>query len=154
MIKSKENDKVINVSRVSIEEIAVIKSILKEVKLPLNGIEDHLYNFLKLKVDGNIIGTIGFEVYGQQALLRSFAIKPGYQGNGYGQILYKSLISRAKELNVVEIYLLTDSASEFFAKNGFIIFKREDAPEVIKNTHEFNIQRCMEADCMKLLLKY
>jgi amino-acid N-acetyltransferase len=135
------------------DDLIAIKSLLDNVSLPSVDIEKHLLNFYVLENEGNIVGTIGMELYGDTALLRSLAVKKKYQKKGYGHMLYQALISRAKKVNVNNIYLLTETAEEFFTKKGFKKIAREYAPLAIKQSYEYSTLCPEGAVCMVKLLR-
>ena len=135
------------------DEISHIESILTEVNLPKEDILPHIHNFLLLKVKDKKIGTIGLEIYEKSAILRSFAVRPDHQGKGLGLLLFDKVIELAQNKNIAEIYLLTDTAEQFFKKNGFEVFPRANVPDRLKSTFEFKAPRCSEAACMRLKLQ-
>jgi amino-acid N-acetyltransferase len=130
------------------DDLKAIKSLLDSASLPSSDIEKHLSNFFVLKNEGDIIGTIGMELYGDTALLRSLAVKKDYQNKGYGQRLYQTLISKVKKMDVMNIYLLTETAVGFFSKEGFQEIRRELVPPAIKQTYEYSTLCPEGAVCM------
>jgi amino-acid N-acetyltransferase len=130
------------------DDLKVIKSLLDSVSLPSVDIEKHLSNFFVLQNEGQIIGTIGMELYGDTALLRSLAVEKDFQNRGYGKKLYHALISKAKKLDVINIYLLTETAIGFFSKEGFQQIRRELVPPAIKKTYEYSALCPEGAVCM------
>ena len=78
------------------DDLKAIKSLLDSASLPSVDIDKHLLNFLVLEKSGNLTGTIGMELYGNTALLRSLAIQKDYRNKGHGKELYSALISKAK----------------------------------------------------------
>jgi amino-acid N-acetyltransferase len=135
------------------DDLKAIKSLLDSVSLPSVDIENHLSNFFVLQNEGEIIGTIGMELYGDTALLRSLAVEKDFQNRGYGQRLYQTLISKAKKMDVINIYLLTETAVGFFSKKGFKEIRRELAPPAIKKTYEYSTLCPEGAVCMVKKLK-
>jgi amino-acid N-acetyltransferase len=134
------------------DDLKAIKSLLDSVSLPSVDIEKHLSNFFVLQNERDIIGTIGMELYGDIALLRSLAVEKDFQNRGYGQKLYHALNSKAKKMDVINIYLLTETAMGFFSKEGFQEIKRELAPPAIKNTYEYSTLCPEAAVCMVKML--
>jgi len=130
-----------------------IRLILKNTKLPFEDIDRHIENFLVLEDAGEIIGTVGMEVYDGAVLLRSLAVIEKFQGKGFGLELYEAIISRAKELHIAQIYLLTETAEKFFNKQGFKKIPRNLVPHAIKQTTEFSALCPQSAACMALFLK-
>jgi amino-acid N-acetyltransferase len=130
------------------DDLKAIKSMLDSASLPSVDIDKHLLNFLVLEKSGTLTGTIGMELYGNTALLRSLAIQKDYRNKGHGKELYSALISKAKKKNVNNIYLLTETAEEFFSKRGFQKIARESVPLAIKQTHEYSALCPEGAVCM------
>lgn len=134
------------------EDLPLIQSLLKSVKLPLEGVEENLADFLTLSQEGKIIGTVGLEIYGDKALLRSLGVAPQEQGKGYGIHLYQAIIRKAQEQGIGEIYLLTETAENFFAARGFEKISREIVDEGVKTSVEFQSACPASAACMRLKL--
>ncbi len=127
-----------------------VLSLLTEVHLPVEDLDlEKLSNFIILKHDDRIIGTVGFEKYGSLALLRSLAISQGYQKQNLGRTLVQELEALAKKKNITSLYLLTQTAEMFFFKLGFQRIEREEVPDNIKNTEEFKSICPSSALCMK-----
>ena len=84
--------------------------------------------------------------------LRSLAVRPERRGEGIASDLVSSLLSRAHELGLRELYLLTESAADFFAARGFEAIARDAAPEEIRQTREFREQCPESATLMRLSL--
>jgi amino-acid N-acetyltransferase len=135
------------------DDLKAIKSLLDSTSLPSVDIGKHLANFFVLENEGDIIGTIGMELYGDTALLRSLAVKKDFQNKGYGQKLYHALISKAKKMDVINIYLLTETAIGFFSNEGFQKVGRDVVPTVIKKTYEYSTLCPEGAVCMVNKLK-
>jgi len=130
----------------------LLSNLLSEAHLPVDGIKEHLDNFIVLQSGNDHIGVIGMEVYGNAGLLRSFAILPEYRNNGLGHQLYSHLISNAKEKGLSKIFLLTETAEKFFTKQGFQKINRNDADDAVKNSVEFKSVCPQSAVCMMLYL--
>ncbi len=80
---------------------------------------DHC-SFLVLRNETGFVGCVALEVFGEEAILRSLAVKEGARGVGYGWMLADNAINLARLRGVRRIYLLTETASDFFAeKHGF-----------------------------------
>jgi len=130
------------------DDLKAIKSLLDSASLPSGDIDKHLLNFLVLEKSGNLTGAIGMELYGNTALLRSLVIQKDYRNKGHGKELYSALISKAKKMKVIKIYLLTESAEGFFSKEGFQRIAREQVPPPIKQTNEYSTLCPEDAVCM------
>jgi len=134
----------------SISDLDAINKLLLSVKLPVEGVEDHINHFLILKepaseqTSDHIIGCIGLEIYQDQALLRSLVVHPRKQKLGLGKLLTNEIISYAKQHGVTKLYLRTDTAESFFQKRGFRLIALEEIPVLVKQSVEFNPSVCSD----------
>ena len=82
-------------------------------------------SFFVLRNEQGVVGTVALEVLGDDAILRALAVDPEFRGAGYGWMLADMAVSQARWRGVRRIYLLTESASDFFAaKFGFRVVDR------------------------------
>jgi len=149
ILKNTQNIKILEARK---EDLPAIKALLESVNLPLQGVEDHWDNFILLKKENVLRGTVGLEIYNDKALLRSLAIAGAQQGQGFGQELYFAIIEKAREHGIREIYLLTETAEKFFAKQGFEKISRDSADVKVKESIEFRSACPETASCMRLKL--
>ena len=99
------------------------------------------------------VGVGGLEIYGPAGLLRSVAIERSLRGRGYGTELCDALEAEARADGVETLYLLTTTASEFFADRGYAEVERSAVPATIRRTDEFD-DLCPEtALCMRRSLE-
>ncbi len=129
-----------------------LQNLLRSVNLPLEGAKENLQNFVVLETPDQIVGTVGLELYGSVALLRSLAVAEDFQGQGHGRLLYQKILERAVRQGGDEIYLLTETAEAFFAKAGFTKIAREEADDRVKRSVEFQSACPASAACMRLIL--
>jgi N-acetylglutamate synthase-like GNAT family acetyltransferase len=86
---------------------------------------------LVVKDESGLVGCVAVEPYDDAAVLRSLAVVPERRGRGLGWILADCAVQRARALGAQRLYLLTETASDFFAeKLGFRAVDRSivDAP--------------------------
>jgi amino-acid N-acetyltransferase len=101
-----------------------IHALLEEARLPAESLGTHRTEFFLAEQDGAIIGVAGFEFYGDDALLRSVAIRAHLRNSGLGSMLVDNMLSLAQERHVRDVVLLTETASTFFARKGFVVIER------------------------------
>ncbi|MFX0049886.1 MAG: arsenic resistance N-acetyltransferase ArsN2 [Candidatus Hodarchaeota archaeon] len=111
--------------------------LLSQVNLPKEGIEAHISDFIVSLDEGTVIGCAGIEIYETVGLLRSVAVHPDYQGRAIGNALIHRMLSHAQKRSVEEIFLLTETAEEYFLRLGFKMINRDDIDYRIKETQEF-----------------
>jgi amino-acid N-acetyltransferase len=114
-----------------------IAALLREAGLPHEDFVTHLAQFIVARRNGEIIGAVGAEVYGGDALLRSFVVARELRGAGVGGNLLRRLEATAAGWGVRQWWLLTTTAETFFLKRGFEATPRANAPATIAATKEF-----------------
>jgi len=129
------------------EDLHVIQALLAEAELP-GDIEAHLSHSLVARHDGRLVGCIGMEVHGRDALFRSLAVTPAYRGLGLAWRLYERLVKRARAKGVERAYLLTTTIEPLAERWGFRRIDRAQVPEAIRDTSEFRGACCASAVAM------
>lgn len=120
-----------------------VVTLLEKTDLPPDEIELHMGNFLVIRhpeADRGselLVGSVGLEIYEDSALLRSLAVHPDFQGTGLGSRLVDRIIEGAKGKGISRLFLLTDTAEEFFKKRGFAVVTRDKVPYDMKQSIEF-----------------
>ena len=84
------------------------------------------------------MGYIGLETFESDGLLRSLVVDERARGQGCGKALVQELESFAKDSNIKTLYLLTETAEDFFTILGFERIERTRAPISIRQSDEFN----------------
>ena len=111
-------------------------------------IPEHLEHFWVIKEKGEILGTVGLEIFGRSALLRSLAVDPGFRKRGFASELAKRAEENAASREVGDLYLLTMTAESFFRKRGYQKIERISAPPEIQETTEFKSLCPASSVCM------
>jgi len=130
-----------------------IAQLLESDALPLDGVAHHLDNFLVADLDGKVVGTIGLEIYGENALLRSAVVTPSSRNRGLGTLLYNALLDDAKKRGVNRLVLLTNTAEEYFRRKGFVRIDRASLTGPLTTSAEFTGACPLSAVCMELTLQ-
>jgi len=112
--------------------------------------DDH-GKFLVLRNESGVVGCVALEAYGEDAILRSLAVDAEGRGQGYGWMLADTLINSARVRGVKRLYLLTDTASDFFAaKLGFRVVDAATVAKPVLQSWTFRQQRSKAATTMRL----
>jgi amino-acid N-acetyltransferase len=125
-----------------------IAALLRGAKLPHEDFAEHLAHFLVARRRGVVVGAVGFERHGRNALLRSLVVTPALRGAGLGGRLVERLDAEARREGAKRFYLLTTTAETFFAQRGFRRIRRQSVPAAIARTEEFNSLCPVSAVCM------
>ncbi|MFO7151826.1 MAG: GNAT family N-acetyltransferase [Bacillota bacterium] len=102
-------------------DLEVIKGILQKVELEVDGIEQHIDNFMVVEEESRAIAVGGLEIYGDVAMLKCVAVLPEYRGRGIGDGLVRALINFAERRGVNTIYTYPGNATVFFERFGFAV---------------------------------
>lgn len=120
------------------ESFEAFRSLLKASGLPADDL-DFKKDLLVGYYEGDeLVGTGGLEVYGPYALVRSLSVKMGIRGKAVGSTITEYLLTEAKQRKLKGVYLLTETARDFFLKRGFSDVARTDVPEEVKRSQEFS----------------
>jgi amino-acid N-acetyltransferase len=112
--------------------------LLAAADLPASDLTDSLLqDFFYAGPAAEPTGLVGLELQGEVALLRSLVVAPALRSRGAGTSLVEYAERYARLRGVRDLYLLTTTAEEFFARRGYTRVAREDAPESIRSTREF-----------------
>jgi amino-acid N-acetyltransferase len=118
-------------------DLEFIFRLLAEYELPTRGIADLFDQFVVAEDGGAVIGVGGVEYHGRHALLRSLAVSAEHRGRGAGAAICDHLEALAAQHGAESIYILTETAEEFFAHRGYAIAERSEAPAEIAASEEF-----------------
>jgi len=126
-----------------------VRQLLTVCGLPQEDITpEHFQHFWVLKEKGEILGTVGLELLGRSALLRSLAVDPRFRKRGFASELAKKAEENAASRKVEVLYLLTMTAESFFGKRGYQKIERISAPPEIQETTEFKSLCPASSVCM------
>jgi N-acetylglutamate synthase-like GNAT family acetyltransferase len=120
------------------QDYSQVCALLQSESLPIVDLEKELpHFFVKMENDG-IVGSIGLELYERSALLRSMIVNPAYRNKGIASELVHELASYAKGKGVKNLFLITNTAENYFRKQGFIRIERENVEMAVLQSKEFN----------------
>lgn len=113
--------------------------LLSQCELPSSDLQKtNLETFLGCGDEGNPSGIVALEQHGDYGLLRSLAVAPEARNLGCAKRLVSKAEESARTRGIKGIYLLTNTAEQFFAKLGYSEVQRQSVPSAIKNTAEFS----------------
>jgi amino-acid N-acetyltransferase len=121
----------------SAEDRASVEGLLTAADLPIDGVDAHFDTFFVVDDGSKIIGAAGIELHGSDALLRSVVVAEDAKGTGLGSLLTRRALDEAAARGMRAVYLLTTTAETFFPKFGFERVRREEIPEALRASREF-----------------
>ncbi|MFN8483110.1 MAG: arsenic resistance N-acetyltransferase ArsN2 [Anaerolineae bacterium] len=119
------------------EEFSKVLVLLEQNHLPSDGLADHRDTLLVARDGEAVVGSAALEVYGDAALLRSVAVDERWRGQGLGQRLTDAALEMARMRRIHEVYLLTETATDFFPRFGFRRVARTDVAAGVQQSIEF-----------------
>ncbi len=117
-----------------------VREVLAKVGLGDEEARDEQFSsFFVLRNEKGTVGCVSLEVHGDDAILRALAVDPEFRGAGYGWMLADMAVGQARWRGVRRIYLLTESASDFFAaKFGFRVVDRSTIAKQVAASETFS----------------
>ena len=75
-------------------------------------------------------------------------VAPDRRGSGLGLTIMNELERMARAARVSRLVLLTQTAAEFFARQGYRVIERSTAPQDLRGSEEFRSLCPSSATCM------
>ena len=114
-----------------------IAQLLVEAELITDALPDWIDRFWVAEHGNVLVGVAGIELYRDGCLLRSVAVRPEWRGTGLGRALVERALESARSAGARQAYLLTLTAETWFPRLGFRVIAREDVPESVRASAEF-----------------
>ena len=92
--------------------------LLESQKLPFEDLPTGLNNFYAAVEDDQVVGLIGMEPYGSYGLLRSMVVHPEFRNRQIAENLVRQIEEKAASAGIVSMFLLTETAENYFSRNG------------------------------------
>ncbi len=135
------------------EDVPAIDALLARYDLPAI-VPSGDVETLVMRVPEGIIGCVSLQVAGDNGFLFGLAVHPERRGTGLGWVLGDGVLRRARSLGLRRIYLLTNTAADFFgAKLGFSPIEPATVDAAIRESPNFSAAASQpNAVCMELAL--
>jgi len=131
-------------------DLPEIRKLLRACALDDTDVVGAGQRFLQARSGAELLGCIGLEVHGPDALLRSFAVAPARRRRGLGAALHDRAVKEAGALGVRRLFLLTTTVRERAARAGFTDLPRDLVPPSIRDGTQFRSGCPASAACMVL----
>ena len=132
----------------SAEDLIAIRALLERSGLPTSDLETTQPEFAVIRESGQVIAAGALQRFGSSALLRSVVVTPDRRGSGLGRAIVGELERLARASQVSRLILLTQTAADFFAHQGYRAVERSSAPEDMQRSEEFRSLCPSSAGCM------
>ena len=100
-------------------DLGPIRALLEASGLPTSDLASAAPEFVVFRHAGQIVAAGALEHFGSAALLRSVVVAPDQRSRGLGRHITCELERLAQNSGVTELFLLTQTASDFFKRQGY-----------------------------------
>ena len=121
----------------AVSDLVSIETLLRVSNLPTAGAAEHLTNFVVVVNSQGLVACGGIEFHGNFALIRSIAVAEQARGAGVGKAIVSRLLAQCRSRAVEAVALLTTTAEDYFAKEGFMRVARNDVPHLLLASSQF-----------------
>ena len=139
----------ISITKATATQRQAIIELLQAEGLPVDDLPASLDNFFVATDDSLVIGAIGVELYGDCGLLRSMVVDKDHRNQNIASRLVRELENHAKTNGIQCMYLLTETAPQYFERKGYQKITRDKVPVQLKKASEFSHVCPVSATVMK-----
>ena len=109
------------IKRASNNDIEAISQLLLESGISaVNRVTDSLQHvYLAFTKNNELAGVGAMEKIGSVALLHTLVVRESLRGQGFGYLLMKTLDHAARSEDIDEIYVVSDSLTDYFKRYGY-----------------------------------
>lgn len=134
-------------------DLGAVLALLSKAALPTAGVPGGLDHYVVAELGGDLVAVAGLEPYGTAGLLRSVAVSAALRGSGVGTALVERIAADAAARGIDDLFLLTTTAETYFTRHGFRRVSRDDVPEPVHGSVEFQGACPASAVCMHRRLR-
>jgi len=131
------------------EDLIAIRALLERSGLPTSDLESARPEFALMREGDRVVAAGALQRFGSSALLRSVVVDSDRRGSGLGRAIVGELERLARTAQINRLVLLTQTAVEFFAREGYRVIERSRAPEDMQGSEEFRSLCPGSATCME-----
>ena len=128
----------LSIGRAGAADVPAVEALLAAAGLPLDGAAEAVACAGVIALEqGVIIGAAALELYGEAGLLRSVVVAPDQRNTGVGRAVVAAAEALARVEGVRDLYLITETAIEWFPRLGYAPVARAVANEAVGASIEF-----------------
>lgn len=124
----------LSLRRAESADLPRVETLLKRADLPALDPHPLLANLLVAEDEAGLAGVVNLEVSGRSGLVRAIAVEEAQRGQGIGRELMRSLMSRAAELGLKQLYAVVRDGVGFFEALGFQAAAPEPLPSFVRES--------------------
>lgn len=118
-------------------DMEAIRRLLVAALLPSGSVDGPNQRFIVARQNGRVVGCAGLETFGEDGQLRSMAVHWTSRNSGLGTRLHGRLLFEALQAGVRNLYVVTTTAADFFAAQGYRKVQPADVPPGVAASEEY-----------------
>ncbi len=128
----------VSIDRAIAADAPAVEALLASASLPLDGAAEAIAQAgVVARENGAVVGAAALELYGEAALLRSVVVAADHRGTGLGRDVVAAAEALAREEGVRDLYLITETAVDWFPRLGYTPVERAVATAAVGASIEF-----------------
>ena len=126
-------------TRATPADVAAVEALLADAGLPLDGAAAafELGVVGRDAPGGPVVAAAAIERFGDDGLLRSVVVARDHRGTGLGRELVAAAEVLAAEAGIRDLWLLTETAVDWFPRLGYQVVERATAAAAVGESIEF-----------------
>jgi amino-acid N-acetyltransferase len=128
---------VLRIERANGTDVTGVESLLAAAGLPLDGAAEALALGIVARDGDALVGAAAVERYAAAGLLRSVVVRKDMRGAGVGRAVVEAAEDLARREGVQDLYLLTETAVDWFQRFGYSVVDRAVAALAVGRSVEF-----------------
>jgi amino-acid N-acetyltransferase len=137
------------IERANPSDLPAVGALLASAGLPLDGVALAFETGVVARESDAIVGAAAGERYREAGLLRSVVVAPERRGTGLGRELVAEAERLARDEGVAALYLLTETAIDWFPRLGYVVIPRDEAATAVGGSIEFTTACAVSAVAMR-----
>ena len=114
-----------------------VEALLAAAGLPLEGAAEALDLGVVARDGDRVLAAAAVERFGEAGLLRSVVVAEDRRGTGLGHAIVAAAEDAARDAGIRDLYLLTETAPDWFPRLGYAVVERADAAAAVGESIEF-----------------
>ncbi len=125
------------IDRATATDVPGVERLLAAAGLPLEGAAEALSLGVVARDAGEVVAAAAVERYRDAGLLRSVVVAEHRRGMGLGREIVHAAEQLARDEGIRELYLLTETAIDWFPLLGYGVTPRSEAVAAVGESIEF-----------------
>jgi amino-acid N-acetyltransferase len=125
------------IERATPSDAEAVEALLRDAGLPLEGAREALALGVVGRAQERVVAAAAVERFGSAGLLRSVVVAADERGTGQGRAIVEAAEALARDDGVDDLYLLTETAIDWFPRLGYAVVDRPAAAAVVGESIEF-----------------